>query len=234
MNVDGLQLSFGSFKWFIHQSVIIWMVLGVFVTIFLCYAGSKIKKADPTKAPTGLVLVAETMATMGMGVISGNLKNKTWTYLPFMGTIMLMMVCSNLMGLLGFQTPTSNVSLILTLVICMIILIHSTDIKLHGIKGKIKGWCEPVPALLPLNIIGDIAFPISLTFRLFGNMLGGTIIVMLIYLFISNMLPWGAAFYAFTPFLHLYFDVFAAFMQTYIFFTLSSFFLSEAEELEEE
>lgn len=233
MSVDGLLFTFGSFEWFVHQSVIIWLVLCVIVTSFLCYAGSKIKKADPTKAPTGLVLVVETVAEFTMGVIGANLKGKTWNYLPLMGTLMIMMVLSNLMGLLGFQTPTSNISIILSLVLCMVLLIHGTDIKLHGIKGKIKGWMEPVPALLPLNIIGDIAFPISLTFRLFGNMLGGTILVMLLYLLVSSLLPWGAVLFTITPFIHLYFDVFAAFMQTYIFFTLSSFFLSEGADVEE-
>ncbi len=233
MSVDGLLFTFGSYEWFLHQSIIIWLVLCVIVTSFLCYAGSKLKKADPTKAPSGLVLVVETVAEFSMNVIGVNLKSKTWNYLPFMGTLMFMMVLSNLMGLLGLQTPTSNMSVILTLVVCMIVMIHGTDLKLHGVKGKIKSWCDPVPALLPLNIIGDLAFPISLTFRLFGNMLGGTILVMLLYLFVSSLLPWGAVFFAVTPFIHLYFDVFAAFMQTYIFFTLASFFLSEGADVEE-
>ena len=116
----------------------------------------------------------------------------------------------------------------------MIILIHFTDLKKHGFKGKFKSLCEPIPFLLPLNILGDIAFPISLSLRLFGNMLGGSIIVSLLYLLIQSLLPWGGVLFAVTPFLHMYFDVFTAFMQTYIFFMLASFFLSESSDAQEE
>ena len=199
------------------------------VGILLVWAGSRIRKADPTTEPRGVVLVFEVLAGLAKGVIGGNLNEKTWKYLPFMGTVMLCMVISNLAGLLGLQPPTSNLSVNATLSLMMVFLIHGTDIKLHGVKGKLKAWCEPLPFLFPLNVIGDLAFPLSLTLRLFGNMLGGTIIVTLLYGMIESMMPYTVVAFAVTPILHMYFDVFTAFMQTYIFFTLASFFLSEAQ-----
>lgn len=232
--VDGVLIEFGKQKIFIHQTIFIWIAIGCIVTCLLVWGGNKIKKADPSKAPHGAVLVFEILGGMAKNVIGNNLHNKAWKYLPFMGTVMFMMAISNLMGLFGLQAPTSNLSVNITLVVCMIFLIHYTDIKLHGLKGKFKGWCQPFAALLPLNIIGDLAFPISLCLRLFGNMLGGTIIIMLLYNLIKAMMPFGVVMYAITPFLHMYFDIFTAFMQTYIFFTLGSFFLAENADVEEE
>lgn len=232
--VNELIIYIGDFKIELHMSVIIWMAIGLFVTVLLCWAGSKFKKADPSKAPTGVVLVFEELVNLCTGVLKANLTNKTWKYLPFMGTIMIMMVISNLMGLIGLQAPTSNITVDLVLVMMMIVLIHGTDISLHGIMGKLKAWCEPLPFLFPLNVIGDLAFPVSLTLRLFGNMLGGTIIVTLLYLLLKSLTPWSFAMYTVTPFLHMYFDIFTAFMQTYIFFTLASYFLGEACDREEE
>lgn len=233
MKTDGLLIRIGDFEWFIHQSVVIWMVLGVILCTVLFFVGKKFKNADPTKAPKGVVLVFEQLVNLLAGVLSGNLNKKTWRYLPYLGTIMMMMAVSNLLGLIGLQLPTSNLSLDITLVLMMIVLIHGTDIKTHGLKGKFKAWCEPVPALLPLNIIGDIAFPMSLTLRLFGNMLGGTIIITLLYLMIKSLWPFSFILYGATPFLHMYFDIFTAFMQTYIFFMLASFFLGESCDAEE-
>ncbi|MDF9825719.1 F-type H+-transporting ATPase subunit a [Breznakia sp. PF5-3] len=226
--INGLLITIGDFELVIHQSILIWLVICLFVTLLLVWAGSKIKKADPTKAPTGVVLVFEQVVNLCSMVVKGNLNEKTWKYLPFMGTIMIVMVISNLMGLLGLQPPTSNISVTITLTLMFIVLIHGSDIKLHGIKGKIKAWMEPMAGLFILNVIGDLATPISLTLRLFGNLLGGTIIISLLYFMIESLLPFSGVLFAVTPFLHMYFDIFTAFMQMYIFFTLTSFYLADA------
>ena len=224
--MEGLLIEIGGFEIFIHQSIVIWLGVLLFVGVLLIYAGSKIKKADPTIAPKGIVLVFEEISNLCIAVIGGNLNKNTWKYLPFMGTMMICMVISNLMGLLGLQSPTSNLSVNLVLAFLVVALIHGTDIKLHGLKGKLDAWCQPMPMLLPLNVIGDLAFPVALTLRLFGNMLGGTIIITLMYMLVQSFMPFTSILFIATPFIHMYFDVFAAFMQTYIFFMLGSFFLA--------
>ncbi len=233
MQIDGILIHLGEFDIFVHQTIIYWIILCLIVGVLLIWAGKKIKAADPTKAPTGTVLVFEQFVNIAAGVIGGNLKSKTWKYLPFMGTVMLIMAISNLMGLLGLQPPTSNLSVNATLAIIVFVLIHASDISQHGIKGKINAWMQPIAFLFPLNVIGDLAFPLSLTLRLFGNMLGGTIIVALLYMLINSILPYSVVLFAVTPLLHMYFDIFTALMQTYIFFMLASFFLSEAIDLED-
>ena len=225
--MEGLLITTGKFQFLIHQSILIWFAILLFVGVMLCWAGGKIRKADPEKSPEGAVLVFEIIGSVAEGVIGGNLKGETWRYLPLYGTVMLCMVLSCLMGLLGLQPPTSNLSVNITITLIMIFLIHGTDIKRHGIKGKLKSLAQPMIFLFPLNVIGDLALPVSLTLRVFGNLLAGTIIVTLLYNMIGAIMPYGVLAYAVTPFLHMYFDIFTAFMQTYIFAMLTSFFLGD-------
>ena len=78
--------------------------------VFFILAGKKIKKADPKQAPKGFLLVCESVANLGTNIIGDNLKERTRTFLPFFGTLIFMMAPSNLLGLIGLQPPTSNLS----------------------------------------------------------------------------------------------------------------------------
>ena len=160
-------------------------------------------------------------------VVHTNLRETTKKYIPLFGTLILMMLVSNLIGLVGLQNPTSNVSFNATLAITMWLMIQGNAIRKGGLFARMKELTEPMVLLTPLNIIGELALPISLTMRLFGNILAGSIITMLVYTLIKAILPWGVLGFAFTPFLHMYFDIFSGVIQTYIFFTLSSFFLGQ-------
>lgn len=229
--MEGINIKISGNSLFIHQSILIYFCICLLVCFILYFLGKKFKRADYKVAPSGALLVGEVIVDFIYGVLNGNFKEKTWDYIYFYGTIMIIMVLSNLAGMFGVQVPTSNLSVSLTLACIMIFLIHFKDIKVHGIVNKIKNYFEPYPFLFPLNIIGDLALPLSLSFRLFGNMLGGSIIVSLLYLMIQYFLPYSAVAYFITPFLHMYFDIFAAFMQTYIFFTVSTFFIGQSEDL---
>jgi F-type H+-transporting ATPase subunit a len=114
-------------------------------------------------------------------------------------------------------------------------MIYYAGVKFSGI-GYFKGLLEPMPLLLPLNIIGELAKPISLSFRPFGNILGGAVIMALLYQFLgylSTMIP-GVG----IPFgqllipvpLHLYFDLFAGLLQSFIFIMLTMVFVGIATE----
>ena len=103
--------------------------------------------------------------------------------------------------------------------------IHGFGIKEKGL-GYFKGFIEPFPLLLPINVIGEFATPVSLSFRLFGNILGGTIIMGLVY----AMFPKIVVFLGIPAVLHCYFDVFAGVLQAFIFVMLSMTFVSSAME----
>lgn len=147
-------------------------------------------------------------------------KNRGFSY--FYGPVFLFILFSNLSGLVGLRPPTADIATTLALALTTFFMIHGYGVKAKGL-GYFKGFLEPMPFLLPLNIIGELATPISLSFRLFGNILGGTIIMGLYYSMMPLILRIGVP-----AVFHLYFDVFAGALQTLIFVMLSMTFVSSA------
>lgn len=147
-------------------------------------------------------------------------KNKGFAY--FYGPMFLFILLSNWLGLIGLRPPTADIATTFALSLTTFFMIHGYGVKAQG-PGYFKGFLEPIPLLLPLNIIGELANPISLSFRLFGNILGGTIIMGLYY----AMMPWFFKL-GVPSVLHFYFDVFAGALQTLIFVMLSMTFVSNA------
>lgn len=226
-DVSQIVIHIGSFDFSIHQSILVWLVICVVVGILAVIAGKAIDKADPAKAPKGIVYWSEEYVNLCQWVVGGNLKDKTLHYISQFGTLMLCMLLANLVGLIGFQNPTSNVSFNATLALMFFFMIQFNGVKKAGLKARLKELTEPMWLLTPLNIIGDLALPVSLTMRLFGNILAGAIISLLIYTLIKSIAPWGYLGLTLTPFIHFYFDVFSGAIQTYIFFTLGTYFLGE-------
>lgn len=225
--VSEIIIRIDDFKLEIQQSIFVWLCICFFSMFFFYFAGKKIEKADPSKAPKGLVYVCEEIYNLILYVVQGNLKETTLHYVPMFGTLILLMLVSNLTGLIGLQNPTSNVSFNATLAVTMWLMWQYQAIKKGGFVARLKELTEPMWLLTPLNIIGELAPPISLTMRLFGNILAGSIITLMIYTLIKNIAPWGYLGLTLTPFIHMYFDVFSGVIQTYIFFTLGSFFLGQ-------
>jgi F-type H+-transporting ATPase subunit a len=99
-------------------------------------------------------------------------------------------------------------------------LIQKESIGRKGLLGYIKSFFEPSPALFPLNVIGSFSTPVSMAFRLFGNILGGLIIMNLVYSALPLFVP--------VP-LHFYFDIFAGILQAFIFVMLTAVFIATAD-----
>ncbi len=226
-NFDGIILTINGYDLELQQSVINWLILCALFAFLFIWAGKKFETADVRKAPSGILLVTEMIVDVCKNILGDNLQENTRRFLPFLGTLIMLMSVSNLLGLLGLQPPTSNVSVNIALAVMMFLMIQYNAIKKAGFKARIKELAEPLWVMTPLNIIGEFALPISLSMRLFGNILAGSIIMMLVYTVFKLFLPFTVLMYIITPFLHMYFDIFSGFLQTYIFFTLSSFFLSE-------
>ncbi len=225
--VTQLVFHFGSFEFSIHQSIIIWLGVCLVMGIVAFIAGKKIESADPSKAPKGIVYWSEELYNLCLYVVKNNLKETTEHYMPIFGTLMVGMLISNLVGLIGLQNPTSNVSFNATLALMFFLMIQFHGVTKAGLKARLKELTEPMWLLTPLNVIGELALPISLTMRLFGNILAGTIISLLIYTLIKSIAPWGYLGLTLTPFIHMYFDIFSGVIQTYIFFTLGTYFLGQ-------
>ena len=154
-------------------------------------------------------------------------------FAPYMGTLLIYLTIANLLGLVGFRPPTADVNTTLSLAIMTFVMIHGFGMKSKGVGTYLKGFTEPFAALTPLNVIGELATPISLGFRLFGNIVGGLIIMSLLYTALGVLsaklslpIPIFEAAIP-TPF-HIYFDLFAGVLQSFIFVMLSMVFVSMA------
>lgn len=155
------------------------------VTIFLCtlsiMLGKRLKKR-----PDGLQVMVEkgVMMLQNMVVESMGAHNVHWT--PFIGTIFLSSLCGSFIGLTGFfRSSTADLSCTLVWAIMVSVIIWYHNIKNNGFVGWLKGFTEPIVVMTPMNIIGEIAQPVSMAFRHFGNLAGGGVITSLIYTSLS-------------------------------------------------
>ncbi|KPU27543.1 ATP synthase F0 subunit A [Caloranaerobacter sp. TR13] len=209
---------------FIPETIVNTWIIVILLSIFAIYVNKKIKNAKIDEKPSGLLNVIELLVEGVQSLVESTMGSDKLKFAPYIGTLALYLLVANLFGLLGFKPPTSDYNVTFSLAIITFVLTQYYGLKSKGLGGYVKGFFEPMPLLFPLNVIGEIANPISLSFRLFGNILSGVIIMGLIY---------GALGYAsvvITPVFHVYFDVFAGVIQTFIFIMLTMVFISMAME----
>jgi len=160
--------------------------LSVFlVTILLCIACRFLGK-NLTKRPGKLQVLTEKGVTILYDMVCETMgkHNAHWT--PYIGTIFLSSICGSLIGLTGFlRSSTADLSVPLTWAIMTSVIIWYHNIKNNGFLGWLKGFTEPVVVMTPMNIISEIAQPISMAFRHFGNVAGGGVITMILYTALS-------------------------------------------------
>ncbi len=150
---------------------------------------------------------------------------KYGAYIPYIMTLLCFIMINNLMGLLGLRNPTADVSVTGTFAVITFFLVQYNRAKTGKVKGYFKSFVEPLPFMLPFNIIGEFANPLALALRLFGNMIAGTVINALIYFALDQVLA-PVLVPAITS---LYFDIFSAVMQAYIFCMLTMSYISSAD-----
>ena len=160
-------------------------VSSALVTIFLCWAciyfGKNLKKRPDGKQ----VLVEKgVMMLHNMVVETMGEHNAHWT--PFIGTIFLSSICGSFIGLTGFlRSMTADLSCVLVWAIMVSVIIWYNNIKNNGFLGWLKGFTEPIVVMTPMNIVSEIAQPVSMAFRHFGNVAGGGVITSIIYTSLS-------------------------------------------------
>ncbi len=209
---------------YIHDSVVNSWVIVILLSILAIIVNKKIKKANIEEKPTGLLNVMEIFVETIESLVKSTMGPSRIGFAPFIGTLVLYLVCANLFGLLGFTPPTSDYNVTLALALITTFSIHFFGIKTNGIMSYLKGYFEPIPLLFPINLLGEIATPISLSFRLFGNILSGVIIMSLVYSALNSLSMFITPFVA--PILHAYFDLFSGLIQTFIFAMLTMVFIA--------
>ena len=224
----------GNFK--ISETVIVsWLIIAALALVSF-FLTRNLKKVPTTKRQVFLEYAVGVLYDMVNNTMGEKVVKRMPNIVPYIGSLFLFFACSNLIGLLGFRSPTTDIDTTLAWALITFFMIYFTGIKFNGL-AYFKGLLEPLPFLLPLNIIGEIAKPISLTFRPFGNILGGAVIMALIYQFLGwlsslipgiGTIPIGQLVIP-VP-LHLYFDLFAGLLQSFIFIMLTMVFVSNAAE----
>ena len=162
-------------------------VSSLLVTILLCTAFVMLGKRL-SKRPDGVQVLVEKGVGMihGMVVDTMGAHNAHWT--PFIATIFLSSICGSLIGLTGFlRSSTADLSCTLTWALMVSVIIWYNNIKNNGFVGWLKGFTEPVVVMTPMNIVSEIAQPISMAFRHFGNVAGGGVITSILYTALSML-----------------------------------------------
>ena len=156
-------------------------VSGLIVTILLCTAFILLGK-DLKKRPDGKQVLVEKGVLMLYNMVVDTMGAHNAHFLPLIGTIFLSSICSSLIGLTGFiRSATADLSVPLVWAVTVSVIIWYNNIKNNGFVGWLKGFTEPIVVMTPMNIISEIAQPVSMAFRHFGNVAGGGVITSILY-----------------------------------------------------
>lgn len=202
-----------------HISLIIVMIT---IIIFAILANRAIKKADPNKVPGTFLNIVEFLVETVDNLIVSNMGAKNGPkFANYVGTVLVFIFISNTCGIFQLRPPTADYGVTLALGLITFVLIQFNAFK-YKKMGHIKGLFEPVFLMFPANLISEFATPLSLSLRLFGNVLSGTVLMGLIYGLLPNilLLVWPSV-------LHVYFDLFSGAIQTFVFGMLTMVFISQ-------
>ncbi len=214
-----------------------WAAMAI-VTLLCIWLTRNMKVRNPGKRQ----LAAEKIYLMLTGLVKGTMGKENAFFVTYIGALFAMSMTGSLMSLLGLRPPTADLSTTLAFALISFVITQTVKIKNHGFGGFLKSFTEPVAVITPLNLISEIATPISMAFRHFGNIASGLVISSLVYgalIAASNALlgwipnrflasvPWLAA--GLPAVLSIYFDVFTSFLQAYIICMLTMVFAADSE-----
>ena len=214
---------FGHEVWITTTHVSLLFVMLILI-VFSIFAGQAIKKG--AEVPGTFQNVVELIVEKLDGMVEGTMGKNATKYRNYVGTIFIFILCRNIAGLLGLRSPTADYGVTFPLGVITFTLIRFNQFKYHKPKEIWADMCSPLPPWLPIwfpiNVISELAVPVSLSLRLFANILSGTIMMALVY----GLLKWFAMIWPAA--LHVYFDLFSGAIQTYVFCMLTMTYISDA------
>ena len=213
-----------------------WIVVTV-ISVICFVLGRNLSTRNPSKKQ----ILAEKAVLMLQNLIKNTMGEHNMFFLPYIGALFSYSMLSSLSGLVGLRAPTGDLNTTFAFALVAFFLIQFYNIKNKGVGGWLKGFTEPVAVITPLNLISEIASPISMAFRHFGNIASGIVITGLIYgalAGLSKLLLGWIPVIGSIPFLQagipavlsLYFDVFTSFLQAYIISMLTMVYVGGANE----
>lgn len=217
-----------------------WIVMAVIVG--LCIWLTRGLKVHPTSKRQ---IVAEFLVDTATKFVTGNMGKQFEGYVPFVATLFALSVLSNLSSLTGMFAPTTDLSTEMGWALLVFILITYHKFKANGFGGYFKSYTKPIFVLTPFNIISEIATPVSMAFRHFGNIASGSVITTLVYgalaALSSFVFGWIPGIIGEIPFLQVglpaflsvYFDLFSGCLQAFIFAMLTMSYIAAAAETDD-
>ncbi len=156
------------------------------VTVLLCWLSISLGKGLK-KRPDGKQVLVEKGVMMLRTMVVETMGEHNLNWLPFIGTIFLSSIFGTLIGLTGFlRSATADISCVIVWALMVTAIIWYQNIKNKGFLGWLKGFTEPIVVMTPMNIVSEIAQPLSMAFRHFGNVAGGGVITTIIYAALST------------------------------------------------
>ena len=222
--------------------VVSWIVMAV-IAVLCLWLTHDLKVTNISKRQA----VAEFLVEKANNFVRGNPGGYKFDYMiPFIAALFTTSVFSNLISLLGLRSPTADLSTEAAWAVVVFIMITAKKIQTNKLGGYLKGFTQPIPVMTPVNILSELATPVSMACRHFGNILSGVVIDGLIYAALATatkalfgLIPGAVGNVLGTiPFLSvglpaitsLYFDWFSGVMQAFIFCMLTIMYIANAAE----
>lgn len=222
-------------KIFVTETVFWAMLVGLFMIILALWSTSKMERIPKGKQFWAELIVSGIYKLVG-GVLG---QDRARSYTFYIGTLFIFLILANGLGMIGFRPATTDPNTTFALSIITFFMIYYASIKAKGVKGHLKHYVEPYAFMIPIKIIEDFSFPVSLAFRLFGNITGGMIVMALSF---QGLDAASKALGSSIPFLqyliplplNLFFDIFEPILQAFIFTMLSMAFIGVNSTVHEE
>lgn len=203
-----------------ESTLIGWLII-IVITILVLWMTH-----DMQRIPTKKQAVAEWIVTTVNNLVRDSMGKNHMNYAPYIAALFTLSILGSLVSMLGLRSMTADINVTMSWAVICFAMITYNKFKYGGVKGYLKGFAEPVPFMLPMNIISEIATPLSMGFRHFGNIAGGMVITSLLYFALSSAstaigLKIPLLTVGIPAVLSVYFDVFSGFMQAFIFIMLT-------------
>jgi F-type H+-transporting ATPase subunit a len=221
INVDNLWvLNIAGVEVWITETIFnTWLIMLILIMFAVI---ARIKFRNFKAVPTGFQNLIEAIVEIFDNFASNTLGEKLSYIAPWFFMVFMFLLSASLLSVFGLRAPTADWVTTFALAFASFVLMFFMGFK-HRKGEYLKSFFGPHPIFFPLNLIGELAKPVSLSFRLFGNMLSGTIILTLYYgltpLFVQIGIP---------ALLHAFFDVVFGALQTYIFVIISLMYIRSA------
>lgn len=212
---------FGQDFWITTTTISMWIVT-IIILLVGVLANRALKNAGdvPGTFQNALEYAYEMLQKMADSILAGNAKR----FVNYIGTIFLFILFCNLSGLLGLRAPTADYGVTFLLGMVTFFIVNYQGIKNRKMR-HFTSLFEPTPILFPINLIGELANPLSISLRLFANLLSGVIIMGLWYGMMPLLVNIGIP-----AALHIYCDLFSGCIQTYVFCMLTMVYINDKME----